>query len=461
MATAAYPATNAIQTAALSDEDRHGWGLALLLAVVAALFVRPADLVPAWEAWPIYQSLIIACLVVAYRPTLRQLTQFRIKRQPATASVLMLLVAVAVSHLAEGFVWAARVNTFEVGKLVALYLLIVGVVNTPARLFLFVRALALVITTVATLALIDRLDWLAIGAISSIRDRVAAEGWEAGSVDRIRGTGIFNDPNDFGMILVTGLILCGSSFMRPHAGLRRFVWLLPTFILMAALALTHSRGAFLSLASVVPLAIAYRRGWIYAMGSLMVLPGLAMAFSARMTDVEAITSGTGQTRIQIWSDNLMLWRENPVFGIGKGALVDELGVVSHNSFLHCFVELGWIGGTAFIGSFIAVLLGLWSQRNRYWVDEGNEHTAQWHRLAHLRMFLFVAVSAYAMGILTISRQFVPPTYLILGLGAASHFVRDDAEPAWTFDSRFMAVCFAGSVLLLLFCHVVVRLFGQF
>lgn len=461
MSTVAFHSSRRANALSSSTDDRHGWGLALLVAVVTTLFVRPADLLPALNAWPIYQFLIIGCLGVSYRAALRQLSFKTIAIQPVTACVLMLLVSVALSHLAHGFLWAARASTYEISKLVALFLLIVGLVNTPRRLFLFVKYLSIAITLVALLALLDRFDWYSINALESIEDRMRTDEHSIVKVDRIRGTGIFNDPNDFGMILVTGLILCASSFMRPDSGLRRYAWLVPVAILMATLALTHSRGALLSLASVIPVAVVYRLGWKYAVPSLFVLPGLAMFFSARMTNVQAMTQGTGQSRIQIWSDCLVLWKQSPLFGTGEGMLVDEIGVVAHNSFLHCFVELGVVGGTAFVACFTATLLGLWSLRDRFWDPESEHSTVELHRLAHLRMFLFAAVSAYAIGILTISRQFVAPTFLILGLGSAAQFVCPQSQPSLRLNNYFLATCVASGIGVLLLCQIAVRVFNRF
>lgn len=438
--------------------DRHGWGVALLLAVVATLFMRPADLIPALADWPIYQWLIAGCLLVSARPTLAQLSQQGLIRQPVTACLLILVVSVGLSHLVHGQFWEARQSSLEVGKAFALYLLIAGLINTPARLLRFVQGLSLAITVVAALTLLDRYEMFTLSALTSVQDSDAAADGSRLVLERLRGTGIFHDPNDFGMILVLGLILTSSCFMKPNTGWTRHVWLIPIYILMGSLALTHSRGALLSLACAIPSAVAYRRGWKFGLAAMVGMPLLAIAFSARMSDVNAISEGTGQSRIQIWSDSLVLWREHPVFGLGAGMLVEELEVVSHNSFLHCYAELGMLGGTAFLASFIAAILGLWTIRNENWKEDRTGKTAQeLHELAHLRMFIFAAVAAYVAGIMTISRQFVPPTYLILGLSAATQTVSVYDGPRWRFGNTFLLVSLLASVGILLFFHSVVRL----
>ena len=253
-------------------DDRHGWGFALLLVTTATLFLRPADLLPSLDKWPIYQGLILACMIVSGRALLRQIGHVQLVNRPVTACLLVLLVAIGASHLSHGFIWGARTSMFEFSKLLAFYLLMIGLINTPRRLFVFAKILALTITGVASLTLLDRHGILSIAALESISDRTNTD--TAMMVDRLRGTGIFQDPNDFGLVLVVGCVLSLAFLFRPSAGWRRYVWLVPTAILITAFSLTHSRGAMLSMACVLPAVLAYRSGAKVAMTSLVLLPVL-------------------------------------------------------------------------------------------------------------------------------------------------------------------------------------------
>ncbi len=441
-------------------DDRHGWGFALLLTMVATLFVRPADLIPSLADWPIYEFLIIGCLVVSSRAVLRRLAQRQLEAQPVTACLLLLVVAVGLSHLAHGFIWGARMSMYEVCKLLAFYLLFVSLVNTQLRLVVCVKWLVFAITLVAILALLDRYELVSIAALESVSDRGFAEDGRPIPLERIRGTGIFQDPNDFGLILVVGLILSTAFLSKTNAGWPRHVWLIPSFILLFTLALTHSRGALLSLACAIPAALTYSRGWKSGLISMLGLPILAIIFSARMTDVNALNEGTGQSRIQIWSDSLSVWKQYPVFGLGEGQLVSELGVVTHNSFLHCYAELGAFGGTIFLSCFMAAVYGLWLQR----VPAKNQdkrpgvYPLELRELQHLRLFVFTSLAAYIAGILTISRQFVIPTYLMLGLASSAYALPSRHTVQWTIDSRAVGAVLVGSATALAAFYVAVRIF---
>ena len=49
-------------------------------------------------------------------------------------------------------------------------------------------------------------------------------------------------------------------------------------------------------------------------------------------------------RLGYWAEGLQLLRDSPLFGIGQGNFGLAIGNVAHNSFVHCFTELGVIGG---------------------------------------------------------------------------------------------------------------------
>lgn len=458
MAVAAVQHRDESLAVRLPTDDRHGWGLALLLAVVATLFIRPADLLPSLDQWPIYQFLIVVCLIVSARAVVRQLSYRQLSEQAVTVCLLVLLLSVAASHLSHGRFWSARMASYEVGKLIALYLLIVALINTPRRLALLIRLLVLGITVVAMLVLVDRAGIVPIAALEPVRSHVDSSA-TADLVDRVRGTGIFQDPNDFGLILVTGLVLTASFLLRPGSGWIRYLWLGPAITLLTTFAMTHSRGAFISLACGVAAVPVYRRGWRAAAASFVCLPLLAILLWGRMTDFTAVNEGTGQSRIQAWSDSLVVFQQYPIFGLGRGLLVEEQDMVTHNSFLHCFAELGIVGGTAFLGCFLAAALGLWSQRHACEGAEGsNSVPDELQELAHVRVYVFAALVAYSAGIVTLSRQFVTPTYLILGLAVATASLQASPPTIWRFKGRFLAFSLLASALTLLAFHVAVRLF---
>src|SRR5205814_9877341 len=91
----------------------------------------------------------------------------------------------------------------------------------------------------------------------------------------------------------------------------------------------------------------------------VVLPAMFFVFAGRQTNISTGADDTMQARIQLWSEGLQLFREAPLFGIGYREYAEQAGQVAHNSFVHCYTELGFFGGTAFLSAFACVVLGLY------------------------------------------------------------------------------------------------------
>jgi hypothetical protein len=85
--------------------------------------------------------------------------------------------------------------------------------------------------------------------------------------------------------------------------------------------------------------------------------------------------------------------------------------VAHNSFLHCYGELGFLGGTLFLGAYFFAIYFL--------ARVGSRKVAILDPLTRqLNPYILATVVGYTAAIMTISRSYVVPTYLVLGLAAA-------------------------------------------
>src|SRR5262245_29936855 len=76
-----------------------GAAYALFLLVHATLFLRPAEILPDVQGWPIFLALSLLCLAVAFPDVLRQFTSRALEQRPMTVCMLALLLAVGLSHL--------------------------------------------------------------------------------------------------------------------------------------------------------------------------------------------------------------------------------------------------------------------------------------------------------------------------------------------------------------------------
>jgi hypothetical protein len=400
----------------------------LFLLVNATLFIRPAEIVPALLGVKIYEALTLACLVAAAPEILAYFTRRSLDAQPVTLCVFGLMLAVPLSHLSQLDGAKAWDSGFEFFKVVVYYVLLVSVVNTPARLR---QLLFWTVGFCAVMMLVALLRYHEIIEIhlppmkpapdkpgqkvetgpqseTSVKELV----WDASKrefvvIRRLQGTGVFRDPNDLCLAVVMCVPLCLFGLTDPRLGVPRFLFVPALLVFGLTLAHTYSRGGFLALCAGLLTLFHARYGWrkSLALGALA-LAVLLVLFAGRMTSIST-TQGTGQERIQLWSDWLDAFRSSPLLGVGTSNNEQvQISHVAHNSFLQCFADLGLFGGTLFIGAFYFAFLTL---RRAAAVPPVSAE------MARLRPFLLAALVGSAVSLLTLSLPYVIPTYLVLGL----------------------------------------------
>ena len=435
-------------------EERTGnqtWGYALLVLTTATLFIRPSEIVPGFEGARIYLFMIAACLAFSLPLVLSQLTFESLALRPVTACVLCLLCSVTLSHLVHLFFWGARTSATEFGKIILYYLLLVGLVNSHERLRNFLGWLLSFILFAAGLALLHDLNFVTVPGLQSLHvTEIDPDTGDTIEIMRLRSTGIFNDPNDLALIIVIGMMLSLYFMLDPQRGFLRLLWIIPLAVLCYALYMTQSRGGLISLLAAFSTLAVSRFGLRGAVVAACVAAGV-IAAGGRMVDYDAIVDGTGQTRIQIWSEAMSLFREYPMFGIGQAELTEELGQVAHNSFLHCFVELGFFGGTLFLGAFATASLLLF--RLRHDPRQSTEY-------CRMLPYILASLIGYVAGMLSLSRAYIVPTYLVLGVAAAAVAIATPSAivDRCRFNSLFLQRMAFVSIAFLALTYVFIRVF---
>jgi O-antigen ligase len=420
----------------------------LLILATAILFLRPQDFVPEWTTLPLYLVFLIVAALVASGSIVRQLAAGALQARPITICVIGLLVAIVVSHLSRSLFWEARTQGAEFAKVLLYYLLLVGVVNTAERLRSFLGWLVIFFAVLATLSLLQYHGAIALPQATLLEQtEIDEETGDVLSVPRLCGYGLFNDPNDLCLLLVSGMGIAAYFMTDRRLDWQRLACLGLIGLFVYGLALTQSRGGFLALlAGLLVLLYARFGAWKAALVGCLAVPVLLVAFAGRQTEISA-ADDTGQSRVQLWSEALELFKQEPLWGIGQGAFEEQVGLVAHNSFLHSFVELGFFGGALFLGAFFTSLWGLY--RVSRVSANGDPETA---RLGH---YLLAIIAAYAIGLMSLSRAYIAPTYLMLGLVTAYFsLARPLALPR--FDRRYLPRLAFVSAAFLLAMHLFVR-----
>ncbi|MFO1020266.1 MAG: O-antigen ligase family protein [Planctomycetales bacterium] len=445
--------------------------LAFVLFVLLTLNVilRPAELIAVLEGLSIYETLIAATLFCVLSPARDQLLPQVMKVRPITACVVGLTIAIPLSHLSHAWISGAIESTNFFIKTVLYFLLLITIVNTASRLRIFLLGMAIFTTITVGICVADFrgiIDVPFIEPVVQLGELLEAEKAELGElpkevlmrVTRMCGTGIFKDPNDISQLIVAVGVIITYFLFDQRKKYTRFLWIIPLIILGMGLVYTKSRGGMLSAAIAVLTYIALRYGG--RMSVLAILLGLCMLpfMAGRQGDID-IEDGSGQERIQMWSEGLQeLKSPSILFGIGHGLYGDIAGLVAHNSYVHAFVELGLFGGTFFVGLFLFSGLGL----QRLYTLRSQIRDPEMRRLLP---FMGAMLAGWAMGLFSLSRCYVPPTYLIIGIVSNYiHIVEQDMVPrrvVTRWDSDHVKLLALTSVSTLVFLYVFVKVFARF
>jgi O-antigen ligase len=385
----------------------------LFIALNAVLLIRPEELMPDIEGLRLYLILIALSTVTSLGRLTQQLNPADLHRNPITVCVLALIASLAVSCTFPVGIEFAIDQVPEFCKVVLYYLLIVAVVNTPARFRAFLTWLVLFSFVLTLLGMLQFYEIIDVEALAqAVQGDVDPETGDPIFYTRLCSSGIFNDPNDLCLVINMGILIClyraTSRPVRPTV----VVWAALAVFFGVALSLTRSRGGFLAALAGPVVLFHARYGWRKAAPLILAfLPGMFWAFGGRQTDIGAGDNDTSQQRLQLWSDGLAAFPSSPLWGIGYGEYYERFRLVAHNSYVQSFVELGVIGGTLFAGAYYLAVAGL------YRLKAEPDSTGD-PEFVRARPYVLGAIVAYAVGMFSISRNFNVPTYLTLGLAAA-------------------------------------------
>lgn len=398
-----------------SGSHRNSLDFTLFLLLNATLFLRPSDVIPALDGLPIYNAIILCCLVISFSKLIPLLSFRSLVNRPISICVVGLLPAALLSHLAQGYIGGALSSFNEFSKVIVYFLLAESTIDSEQQLNRFLIFLCLFIAIESLLAVAVYQGVIDLPAFTPHQE------WATDPVSgdlylnsRLQAVGIFGNPNDFSRILLVGMAICLYQITQPQAGLVRWVWVAPIVLFGNALALTQSRGAMPALLAGLMAFYGTKYGRKAFIPIVFAVPVILALFSGRQTEMSTET-GTAQDRIRLWSEGFHLFLRAPLFGIGMNQFAEEVGLAAHNSFLHCFAELGLFGGTLFFGANYHALMGLGKRARGTVANHAGDD------LARLRPVLLGILVLYQVGILTSNRSYSLPTYMILGLAAV--FVR--------------------------------------
>lgn len=435
-------------------------GMLFLLLVVATLFLRPAEIIPDLDEWPIYEVLILGTIACSAQRLPEYLRQRNLLANPMSFCIVAMFVAAGLSLASTANLYALRNDWITLAKAMMLYFLVLVQVRSPDRYRALLLTVAICGTAMVSICVLDYLEIVDFEFITHVADRDGFDEEEEMSIIvlRMRGTGLFEDPNDISLVIVTAGLLCVYFLTHREPFLPRPVWILMLAVLLLGLMLTRSRGGVLSMGAGIVTLLTFKYGkWPAIFGVLCAILAVPL-LGGRQGEID-LEGGTGQERVQLWAEGYDELKSSAiVFGTGLNTYSDIVGLVAHNSFVHTYVELGFIGGTCFFGIFFFALYGLL----KLWLVR---HEIENQDLLRMQPFLIAITLAWVIGFMSLSRAYVTPTFLVFGMMAT--YLRmigsrlKPVRPVLAIDTRTVWQWWAGSAAMFVGLWLFIKIFVRF
>lgn len=197
--------------------------------------------------------------------------------------------------------------------------------------------------TVVTI--LNHFDYITIeGLEKMVTEETYAQGFTI-SFRRLVASGLFRDPNDLCVLLATVTVPTFYLFMCDKNIFLKPVWLACLILFAYGMNLTSSRGGLLAISGAVAAALYFRIGWQrFLLIAVVAAPFIVSGLGVMLLDRRVLSN----TRIQLWSDWMTRFRENPIFGEGMN-LTDETKQqkaynpeedfhLAHNSYIQAFAD---------------------------------------------------------------------------------------------------------------------------
>ncbi|GAB3786482.1 O-antigen ligase family protein [Dyella agri] len=305
----------------------------LILVYLCFAIVRPQDFLPGMANLPV-MSITLLLAFVGWL--------LRGARTSGAPQFLLLPVFVLIAMASEvisGWSGGMQYVIEQMGPSLIVFFVLASALDNPRRT-------AIAFAVIGLCAMV-----LALHSVQQAEQGVGWTGMTLGEDGRIRYVGIFNDPNDLGLLFVMALpmVVCLAS----RAGFfGRWFWRIGAVLLLFGVYLTKSRGTQLAVLLMGAVWLWQKRGLLTA-GSLgfVGLVGLMLMPSTRMNDLDP-DEESAFGRVDAWYEGLDMFKTHPLFGVGFGNFTDYNTLTAHNSFVLVLAETGFLGfmtWLAFVG----------------------------------------------------------------------------------------------------------------
>ncbi len=411
-----------------------------LINYLIFLYIRPQEFLPGFVGLPVMLMIGGATFVVMLINHAMMKKTLAMTKAPQNILMLLLLAAIVMSHLSHLYLHAAIDSGRAFLSTVVMYLLIANLALSERNL-----KITLYLMTILTV-------FMALQGIKQYYTGVGIAG-QTLIEGRIRGIGIFSDPNDLALTFLIVLPFAFFTLIDSRNLMVKTTAVIAMAVLVYALYLTNSRGGFLSFGMLVFLLFVRRFGLIPGLAAGAAMFFVMFAFGpSRMSELSP-EEASAYGRIEAWGRGLEMLRANPLFGVGQGRFMDFHFRTAHNSFVLCASELGLFG----FYSWLTLLLI--SMKNMFFVSREARANGM-RENAVIADSIFFAFVGFLTAAFFLSRTYNDLLYVLVGLSAAATqvFVARTGEKYVLMDRRDLLQGFGLMVGVLVLLKIIVMLY---
>jgi putative inorganic carbon (HCO3(-)) transporter len=316
----------------------HALTYAALFLFTIILYARPAEFYPS----PLTASiaLIVGLLALAIFFPSQLALEGTLSARPREVNLVLLFCLTGLLSIPLAInpseAWSQFSGTFI--RCIVIFIVMVNAVRTERRL----KWLLLLAIAVSC--------WLSLGALNDYwLGLLTVEGYRVAGV----GKGIFGNSNDMAFHLVTIMPIAIAMIFATRGVVRRLIFAVSVVLMMGAIVVTYSRGAFLGGLFAIGF-MAWKLGrskrlTVFILGAIVLLLFLALApgnYAVRIVSIfipSLDPVGSSGARQGELFRSLYVALRHPVFGIGMGNYATEMsytGLVTHNAYTQVASEMG-------------------------------------------------------------------------------------------------------------------------
>lgn len=368
----------------------------LILVYLILTIIRPQDYLPGLVGIP----LLPAVLALAFISWL--VSGNKDLKAPQFMLLPAFLLIVMASQVTNGWTGGALDELTHFGPIVIAFYVFAAACNTQRRVTIGMQVFVLCSVV------------LAVHGVDQARTGIGWTGIPLGEDGRIQYVGIFNDPNDLGLLFATTIPMAFFLSWRSGA-IGRLFWLASAGMLLYGTYLTNSRGALLAVLIVGGIYVWHRRGAVTA--ATLGAVGLACLklLSSRMQELDA-GEESANGRVEAWYEGMHMFLSHPLFGVGAGNFTEYNELTAHNSFILVLAETGFFGylvWLAFVGYTFWMMLAIL----RYKLDPaaGADLITQWQSERTIALTLLLSLCGMYAAAFFLSRSYMVVLYLLAAM----------------------------------------------